>query len=51
MSYKNPQLLWSVSELKARLEDPGLVLLDLRTRYAARSSCGFSLDHRTLDTG
>jgi thiosulfate/3-mercaptopyruvate sulfurtransferase len=30
MSYTNPQLLWSVDELKSRLNDPKLVLLDLR---------------------
>src|ERR1051325_11724999 len=30
MNYKNPQLLWSVDELKSRLNDPNLVLLDMR---------------------
>jgi thiosulfate/3-mercaptopyruvate sulfurtransferase len=30
MQYKNPQLLWSVDQLKERLDDPKLVLLDLR---------------------
>src|SRR5579884_1223306 len=28
--YTNPQLLWSVDELKAKLKDPNLVLLDMR---------------------
>jgi thiosulfate/3-mercaptopyruvate sulfurtransferase len=30
MTYANPQLLWSVDELKSRLSDPELVLMDLR---------------------
>ena len=30
MSYENPHLLWSVDELKARLPDPKLVLVDMR---------------------
>src|SRR5688572_27831761 len=30
MNYANPHLLWSVDELKSRLTDPKLVLLDLR---------------------
>jgi thiosulfate/3-mercaptopyruvate sulfurtransferase len=30
MSYTNPHLLWSVDELKNRLNDPKLVLLDMR---------------------
>jgi len=30
MNYTNPQLLWSVDELKTRLQDPKLVLMDLR---------------------
>jgi thiosulfate/3-mercaptopyruvate sulfurtransferase len=30
MDYANPQLLWSVDELKARLNDPQLVLMDMR---------------------
>jgi len=30
MSYANPHLLWSVEELKSRLDDPKLVLMDLR---------------------
>src|SRR5437764_11380780 len=30
LSYTNPNLLWSVDELKSRLHDPKLVLLDLR---------------------
>jgi len=30
MNYVNPQLLWSVDELKARLSDPKLVLMDMR---------------------
>src|SRR5438105_4493639 len=30
MDYANPQLLWSVEELHARLDDPKLVLMDLR---------------------
>jgi thiosulfate/3-mercaptopyruvate sulfurtransferase len=30
MNYTNPQLLWSVDELKSRLSDPKLVLMDMR---------------------
>jgi thiosulfate/3-mercaptopyruvate sulfurtransferase len=30
MSYQNPHLLWSVDELKSRLSDPGIVLMDMR---------------------
>jgi thiosulfate/3-mercaptopyruvate sulfurtransferase len=30
MNYSNPDLLWSVSELSERLDDPRLVLLDMR---------------------
>jgi thiosulfate/3-mercaptopyruvate sulfurtransferase len=30
VSYANPHLLWSVDELKARLSDPKLVLVDMR---------------------
>jgi thiosulfate/3-mercaptopyruvate sulfurtransferase len=30
MNYTNPHLLWSVDELKSRLQDPKLVLMDLR---------------------
>ncbi len=30
MSYANPHLLWSVDELKARLPDPKLILVDMR---------------------
>ena len=30
MNYTNPHLLWSVDELKTRLQDPKLVLMDLR---------------------
>src|SRR5688572_10169667 len=30
MQYKNPQLLWSVDELKEQLQDAKLALLDLR---------------------
>jgi thiosulfate/3-mercaptopyruvate sulfurtransferase len=30
MNYANPHLLWSVEELKGRLSDPKLVLMDLR---------------------
>lgn len=30
MTYANPHLLWSVDELKSRLTDPKLVLMDLR---------------------
>ncbi len=30
MNYKNPGLLWSVDELKSRIHDPRLVLLDMR---------------------
>lgn len=30
MSYANPHLIWSVEELKARLSDPKLVLVDMR---------------------
>src|SRR5207237_5706753 len=30
MNYANPHLLWSVDELKSRLSDPRLVLMDMR---------------------
>jgi len=30
MTYANPHLLWSVDELKSRLHDPRLVLMDMR---------------------
>lgn len=30
MNYENPQLLWSADELKQRLSDPKLVLMDMR---------------------
>jgi thiosulfate/3-mercaptopyruvate sulfurtransferase len=30
MNYANPHLLWSVDELKSRLQDPRLVLMDMR---------------------
>ncbi len=30
MNYENPHLLWSVDELKSRLSDPRIVVLDLR---------------------
>src|SRR5437868_1304466 len=30
MNYTNPNLLWTVDELKSRLIDPKLVLLDMR---------------------
>lgn len=30
MNYENPQLLWSAGELKQRLTDPKLVLMDMR---------------------
>src|SRR5437773_8605412 len=30
MNYANPQLLWTVDQLKSRLTDPELVLLDMR---------------------
>jgi thiosulfate/3-mercaptopyruvate sulfurtransferase len=30
MNYTNPHLLWSIDELKSRLQDPRLVVLDLR---------------------
>lgn len=30
MTYANPHLLWSVDELKSRLQDPRLVLMDMR---------------------
>jgi thiosulfate/3-mercaptopyruvate sulfurtransferase len=30
MKYANPHLLWSVDELKSRLTEPGLVLMDMR---------------------
>ncbi len=30
MNYTNPHLLWSVDELKSRLQDPKLVLMDMR---------------------
>lgn len=34
MNYTNPELLWSVDELKSRLADPKLVLMDMRTPEA-----------------
>src|SRR5438094_739667 len=34
MNYTNPHLLWSVDELKSRLQDPKLVLMDMRTPEA-----------------
>jgi len=34
MDYVNPNLLWTVDELKSRLTDPKLVLLDMRTPEA-----------------
>src|SRR5690242_14669769 len=34
MTYTNPHLLWSVDELKTRLHDPRLALMDLRTPEA-----------------
>src|SRR5204862_6528460 len=30
MTYANPHLLWSVDELKDHLQDPDLVLMDMR---------------------
>ncbi len=30
MNYENPQLLWSIEELKSHLNDPKLVLVDMR---------------------
>src|SRR5262245_41564973 len=30
MSYANPHLLWSIDELKSRLNDPKLVIMDMR---------------------
>jgi thiosulfate/3-mercaptopyruvate sulfurtransferase len=30
MTYTNPHLLWSIDELKSRLQDPRLVLMDMR---------------------
>ena len=30
MTYANPHLLWSVDELRDHLQDPNLVLLDMR---------------------
>jgi thiosulfate/3-mercaptopyruvate sulfurtransferase len=30
MNYANPHLLWTVAELKSRLQDPRLVLMDMR---------------------
>ena len=30
MTYANPHLLWSVDELKSRLSDPQLVIMDMR---------------------
>jgi thiosulfate/3-mercaptopyruvate sulfurtransferase len=30
MNYTNPHLLWSIDELKSRLQDPRLVLMDMR---------------------
>jgi thiosulfate/3-mercaptopyruvate sulfurtransferase len=38
MNYKNPGLLWSVDELKSRLHDPKLVLLDMRQPEAYSNS-------------
>src|SRR5499425_1866623 len=53
MNYANPHLLWSVDELKDHLQDPALVLMDMRPPEAysnghipgARSFdiCGISL--------
>ena len=34
MTYANPHLLWSVDELKSRLGDPKLVVMDMRTPEA-----------------
>jgi thiosulfate/3-mercaptopyruvate sulfurtransferase len=34
MNYTNPHLLWSIDELKSRLQDPRLVVLDLRSPEA-----------------
>src|SRR5579871_2753186 len=38
MNYTNPQLLWSVDELKSRLADPKLVLMDMRPPEAYANS-------------
>jgi thiosulfate/3-mercaptopyruvate sulfurtransferase len=38
MNYANPHLLWSVNELKTRLQDPKLVVLDLRPPEAFANS-------------
>jgi thiosulfate/3-mercaptopyruvate sulfurtransferase len=34
MPYTNPHLLWSIDELKTRLSDPRLVIMDMRTPEA-----------------
>ena len=38
MDYANPHLLWSVDELKSRLHDPMLVLMDMRPPEAYSNS-------------
>ena len=38
MDYVNPYLLWSVDELKSRLQDPKLVLMDMRPPEAYSNS-------------
>src|SRR5207249_11572535 len=38
MDYANPYLLWSVDELKSRLQDPKLVLMDMRPPEAYSNS-------------
>src|SRR5262245_52589559 len=38
MNYANPHLLWSIDELKSRLTDPKLVLMDMRPPEAYANS-------------
>src|SRR5262245_12052270 len=47
MSYTNPHLLWSIEELKSRLNDPRLVILDMRPPEAY--STGYIPGTRSFD--
>jgi thiosulfate/3-mercaptopyruvate sulfurtransferase len=47
MSYKNPHLIWSASELGQRLDEPDLVVLDART--AEEFAAGHVPGARSLD--
>ncbi len=47
MNYANPHLLWSIQQLKGRLDDPKLVLMDMRTPEAY--SNGHIPDARSFD--